>query len=192
MLDYKFEQPTEQQMLSFLMVFASTGLPTEASSKASIPIKAVQYLLKTNPSFAASYAEAYLIYRDSIVREVHRRGVVGYEEPIIYKGEIMTRFDPATATEVPMTVRKYDSALLQMEAKRVEPGYLPAQIDPNQPNRVHIPGLHIPGLVEDSTGSKLVLQFVESKLEPEAVQVEDIEVAVDENSNEDVLGEDFS
>lgn len=188
------DTPSDEQILTFLMHFAATGLPSRAAAAARMSFKTVRKLLKTNPSFFESYAEAYVIYRDSIVEEVHRRGVKGYDEVIVYKGEIKTRFVPETGEEVPLTVKKYDSALLQMEAKRVEPGYMPAQIDPNQPNRVHIPGLHIPGVKEDPEGDRLVLEFTNSTTEIlegdlEAVKKEELPI---ETSDKELLDEDFS
>ena len=69
---------------------------------------------KNNPEFAEMMAEAQMEYRDKIAAEVYRRAVEGWDVPIV-GGQFK---DQVVAHE-----RKFSDRLLEMEAKRVDPGY---------------------------------------------------------------------
>jgi hypothetical protein len=87
---------------------------------------------ETDPEFAKAWDAAMEAGIDRAEKEAFRRGVVGYEEPVIDKGHLMyvtkrvVREDGEVAFElvldehdqpVPLTVRKHSDALLNLVLK---------------------------------------------------------------------------
>jgi hypothetical protein len=64
-----------------------------------------------NPAFAATWDEAMERARGAVEAEVVRRGIEGWLEPVYQRGERVGE------------VRKYDSRLLELHAKRLVPEY---------------------------------------------------------------------
>lgn len=90
------------------------GRVTHAARAAGISPLTVRNMEKNNPEFAEMMAEAQMEYRDKIAAEVYRRAVEGWDVPIV-GGQFK---DQVVAHE-----RKFSDRLLEMEAKRVDPGY---------------------------------------------------------------------
>ena len=114
---------TEEQKYRYIIELAQTGLRSLSAKAIAVGSVAVVNNRKLDPDFDAAVEEAMAQYRDLLEREVHRRGVEGWEEPVFNKGMLAMRFDKATNTHVPLTIRKYDSNLLSLHARRHIPQY---------------------------------------------------------------------
>lgn len=68
-------------------------------------------------TFGALCDEALAIYDDMVESEVHRRAVEGYDEPVVYKGMVMSEIDDETGKHKPVTVKKYSDRLLEILIK---------------------------------------------------------------------------
>ncbi len=117
----------------FLKAFAYSGNVKLAAAKAGVG-RATPYAERDRDSeFAASWEDAVEEALDTLEAEVFRRGVVGYEEPVFYKGSHVA------------DITKYDSSLLlaQLNAHGKKRGYtrdsrvqLSGQIDQKHTVRV--------------------------------------------------------
>jgi len=67
--------------------------------------------------------EAMKIFADAVEAEVVRRAVEGYDEPIIYKGQIMSELDEESGKYKPITVKKFSDRLLEVLLKGQKPKY---------------------------------------------------------------------
>lgn len=67
--------------------------------------------------------EAMRIFADAVEAEVVRRAVEGYDEPIVYKGMIMSELDEDSGKYKPITVKKYSDRLLEVLLKGQKPKY---------------------------------------------------------------------
>jgi hypothetical protein len=80
----------------FLIEFRIRANVTDACRAASVDRSTVYQRLGGDPDFAAQFAEAGEISADGVEREIYRRAVEGWEEPVFYQGEqvaTMTRYD---------------------------------------------------------------------------------------------------
>lgn len=157
---------TLEQQLEFVELFAQTSRPVETARKLGLSVSDIRHDLTHCPSFRNAYQESLLSYRDRIVKEVYRRGVEGWEEPVFYRGEPVMRFDEETGKVVPVTIRKYDSSLLQMEAKRVEPGYRNQIGDVGQSGGNYMPDQLASVAEDDSDDDTVKVVFVKAGEKP--------------------------
>lgn len=97
----------------FLTVYAETGRLTYAAECCMICGMTAREHLKNDPAFAAAFDEAKLMYGDRLQQEIHRRGVEGWEEPVINFRE----------NKIVDTIRKFSDRLLELNAKRFVPEY---------------------------------------------------------------------
>lgn len=74
-------------------------------------------------TFAELCQEASNMFADKVEAEVVRRAVEGYDEPIVYKGQIMSEFDEETGKFKPITVKKFSDRLLEVLIKGQKPKY---------------------------------------------------------------------
>lgn len=65
---------------------AASGLKTEACRVIGVSIWTVNEHLKNDADFKQGFEDAMYTYRESLVKEIHRRGVDGVVEPVFYKG----------------------------------------------------------------------------------------------------------
>lgn len=63
------------------------------------------------------------VHSDAVESEAVRRAVEGYDEPIVYKGQLMTEIDEETGKHKPVTIRKYSDRLLEVLLKGKKPKY---------------------------------------------------------------------
>jgi hypothetical protein len=98
----------------FCEEFAKHGRKKQSADVAGVSIATIQRYLSADPIFKDMFAEAQATYRDHVAEEVYRRGVTGIEKPIIggqFRDEIICY------------EKVYSDRLLELEAKRVDPGY---------------------------------------------------------------------
>lgn len=103
------DDPERQE--KFLAALATTGLKYKSAAAVGVAYQTVQNLRKNSIEFAEAMLEAQGQYADSISKEVYRRGVTGWEEPVYYKGEVVG------------DILKFDGKLLELEAKAARPDY---------------------------------------------------------------------
>ena len=104
---------SEEAKAKFLEVYAETGRLTYAAECALVCGQTVRRHLKSDPEFAAAFEEAKQMYGDKIQKEIERRAMEGWDEPII-------NFRDNTIVD---TVRKYSDRLLELASKRYIPEY---------------------------------------------------------------------
>lgn len=82
-----------------------------------IPLDGEEY------TFAALCMQAESMFADSVEQEVVRRARDGYEEPIVYKGQVMTQINEETGKHEIVTIRKFSDRLLEVLLKGQKPKY---------------------------------------------------------------------
>lgn len=98
----------------FLEVFAETGRITHAAAAAGVTAATVRRHFKKDQAFMEASEEAKGDYRDTIMEAVYMHAVEGVEEDVLggqFKDRVVT------------TKRVWDTRLLAIEAKRVNPEY---------------------------------------------------------------------
>lgn len=94
----------------FLEHYREHGLLTAAAELAGVPQRSVARW-QQQPAFAAAFAEAQAVYRDAIRREIKRRAMEGWDEPVYQRGALVGH------------VRKYSDGLLTQMAKTLLPEF---------------------------------------------------------------------
>ena len=98
----------------FCEEYAKHGRKKQAADVAGVSIHTVNRYLSADLVFKDMFSEAMATYRDHIAEEVYRRAVIGVDKMVLggqFKDEILGY------------EKVYSDRLLEMEAKRVEPGY---------------------------------------------------------------------
>lgn len=107
---------------AFLDALANTGVVAEACRLVGVSRSAVTGRCKTDADFAAAFDDAMEQALDLAEQELWKRAVHGYDEPVIYKGqisrEVRMEHDELTDEMVPVrgkmvTVRKKSDDLLK-------------------------------------------------------------------------------
>jgi hypothetical protein len=102
----------EQAKVRYLEVLSKTGRTGQACTAVDICYQTLANHRKADPVFAAAEEQALEHYRDYIMGKVEEFATVGFKEPVYNKdGDHIG------------DKRVIFPALLQMEAKRVQPGY---------------------------------------------------------------------
>ena len=96
---------------AFLVAYAETGIITSAAAAANVSRQCVYEWQERDETFSLRFHEAEAIANDMLRAEIHRRGVVGWDEPVYQLAKFAG------------TVRKYSDTLLIFEAKRRMPEY---------------------------------------------------------------------
>jgi len=102
---------TEKVREDFLTYLAATGMHAHAAVYAGVVPKTIIEHRHADPEFDDRVLAAESWYRETIQSEVRRRAT-GYKKPLSYQGKLTGD-----------TVEEYDSKMLELEARRVEPGY---------------------------------------------------------------------
>lgn len=71
----------------YLDVLARSGLVSHAAASVGVSPEQVRSFRHANPEFAAAVQRALDFYRDTLVREVHRRAHDGVEDTIYFQGQ---------------------------------------------------------------------------------------------------------
>jgi hypothetical protein len=98
---------TRERQERFLEALSETGSVTKAAAAAATSRTRAYELRKTDPAFAAAWAEAEDVAVGRLEDEARRRAVEGVQEPIVSGGS-MVRDD----TGQPIFVRRYSDRLL--------------------------------------------------------------------------------
>ena len=112
----------KKRQRAFLSAYSRTASVTRAAEAAKISRLLHYYWIKTDEKYAVAFRQAEDLAADFIETEAIRRACHGYEEPVIYKGQLMGQWvdpdgqpcdaDEPDAKYVPLTVRKYSDKLL--------------------------------------------------------------------------------
>lgn len=129
---------------------------TAASQKAGISRFFAYKRREQSPTFATAWEECYKEGIECWAAECARRGLEGYEEPVVYQGKI------AMQDGKPVTVRKFSDNLAMFMLKQRDPSYrehFTVSGDPDNP-------LHTVVLVGTERNLKAQLVEGESKRLP--------------------------
>lgn len=101
----KFGDAAKQK---FIEIYRNTGRWNYSAEAAGVSGQTVKEHMKSDEEFRLAVEEAKALYADSIEKEIQRRGVEGWEEPVFnYKdGSVLG------------VVRKFSDRMLEMLAKR--------------------------------------------------------------------------
>lgn len=143
---------TSEARVLFLEELALTGRKVHSAAYAGVCRQTVADHAEADPEFASAIEEALERYREQVRAEVRRRAIEGWLEPVFGKdgqhwmylydsnGELVMedrevdergpdgaptgkRITKRVPKMVPAFVRKYSDRMLELEAKRVDPGY---------------------------------------------------------------------
>lgn len=116
---------------AFLAVFAECGIIKKAARAARRSRRQVNRLLVASPLFAELFELAKEDAADTLIDEAIRRGRDGYDEPVIYQGELcgvwvdeygdMSPESQPGYTFRPLTVRKFSDTLLIKTVQWLKP-----------------------------------------------------------------------
>jgi hypothetical protein len=130
----------EARKRAFLDALAIAGVVTSACESAGVARKTAYHWRDVDPAFAEEWDEALATATDRLEAEAHRRAVLGNEEPVFHRGQLVFKRDPDTGEvlrdsngdPIPMTVSKRSDRLLEvmLSAKKVE--YSRKTVDVNQ------------------------------------------------------------
>lgn len=116
----KREELNAERLEAFLDHLQRTGLVRRSLLAAGLDPRQYEATRRRDPAFAAEVDLALDLYAESVQATVAERGKDGWMEPVFYQGVEVAQ------------VRKYSDKLLEMEAKRVCPGYRDrVQVDAN-------------------------------------------------------------
>jgi hypothetical protein len=115
--------PLSAKMTAFLAVIEVIPMVTRAANAARIHRSSHYEMMKSNPAYAEAFQMALQIGLDTISDLAVDRAVLGWEEPVVYRGRIATRKDPDTGALIPLTLRQYDNHLLMFLLKHRDPAY---------------------------------------------------------------------
>ncbi len=109
--DLKKHRKVAKQRAFLNYYMEEVGDVARACKLAKIDTQLHYWWLKTDEAYASAFETAKLQTMDSVEAEIIRRGVKGYEKPIIYKGQITGK------------VTEFSDNLLMFRAKRLDPAY---------------------------------------------------------------------
>lgn len=90
----------------FLAEYAKFGLLGQAARAADVSPETIRKYRRDIPEFAEMFDQALADFRESLEKEVHRRAVEGWDEPVYQKGELCG------------TIRRHSDRMLELLAKR--------------------------------------------------------------------------
>lgn len=112
----------EARRRAFLNALAIAGVVTSACEATGINRKTAYHWRDVDPAFAEEWDEALATATDRLEAEAHRRAVLGNEEPVFHRGQLVLKRDPDTGEvlkdsngdPIPMTVSKRSDRLLEI------------------------------------------------------------------------------
>ena len=106
---------TQEKKQQFLDAFAINGTVTKSVFPLGLTHSAVYWQLDNDPEFKEAFhkakAEAEKIELEALEAEIKRRGLEGYDHPVIHQGKITASY------------KKFSDNLLMFRTKRVDPAY---------------------------------------------------------------------
>ncbi len=109
--DLKKHRKVAKQRAFLNYYMEEVGDVAEAARRAKVDKSLHYWWLKTDEAYAGAFDTAKMQTMDTIDSEIVRRGVKGYEEDIVYKGEVTGK------------VKRFSDNLLMFRAKRLDPAY---------------------------------------------------------------------
>lgn len=131
----------EARRRAFLGSLAISGVVTSACEATGIARKTAYHWRDHDPAFAEEWDEALATATDRLEAEAHRRAVLGNEEPVFHRGQLVLKRDPDTGEvlkdsngdPIPMTVSKRSDRLLEIMLAAKKPNeYGRRSVDLNQ------------------------------------------------------------
>lgn len=120
---------------AYLKYLASTGTGCKAAAEAGVAVQTIYNWRAKDHEFDEACNQANRDYCNVLRAEIHRRGVIGYEEPVFYQGVQVGN------------VRKFSDRMLELQAKAKMHEYRDRQqIDMNVSGGV----VAVPGIAKDS------------------------------------------
>ena len=111
------------KMTAFLAAIQVLPMVTRAARAAGIHRGSHYRKLKSSAAYANAFEYSLMIGCDNISDLAVERAMIGWEEPIVYRGSIAMRKDPDTGELIPLTVRKFDNRLLAFLLERRHPAH---------------------------------------------------------------------
>jgi hypothetical protein len=116
---------------AFVSALKAHGVITIAADAVGIPRATINNWRTKDPEFAEACEDAYQQAVDVAEMELRRRGVEGWEEPILYRGEPIWQRDPVTGELVldndfnpmPFTIPRKSDRLLEVYTRSHRPIY---------------------------------------------------------------------
>lgn len=109
-----------------LETFAKIGNIARSAQAAGVTRTMHYHWISADEKYAEGYKESLATFKDYLDFECSRRGVFGYDEPVVYQGQISVHrddkgepiIDPQTNRPTPVTVRKFSDTLLIVKMKQ--------------------------------------------------------------------------
>ena len=95
---------------AFLAAFCQTGLIVKSSEQAGIHWTSHYHWLKHDPKYVEAFDAAREVAADRFEEEIYRRGFVGYDKPVTYRGKITDHY------------KEYSDVLAIFALKGLRPG----------------------------------------------------------------------
>ena len=118
----------------FLAAYAKHGIVGVAASEAGVPLGTLNFwIMNDTQSFKSRKDSAGQVALGVLEAEVHRRGVIGVERPLVHHGRRTGDY-----------ITEYSDNLLMFRAKRLDPAYKDNyQPAPSLPNTVTQVNIHL-------------------------------------------------
>jgi hypothetical protein len=104
---------TLAQLNTFLDELEKTGLWELSARRAGMNARSMRKITKMDSDFATMCDDALENYKDTVIRELHERAVVGWDEPV---------FSHKLGVQIG-TIRRKDGKLLELLAKKLDPSF---------------------------------------------------------------------
>jgi hypothetical protein len=112
---------TDNRQQRFLEVYATCGNIAVAARQAQVD-RTRHYAWLEDPEYRRKFEDAREDACDLMVAEARRRAMDGWEEPVVFQGRLQYQRDAkGKLTDIPLTIRKYDSTLLMFLIKGMRP-----------------------------------------------------------------------
>ena len=135
---------TKEQQRQFLSHFEIHGIMGRAARECGFQPHVIKRWLETDEDFAKLYADSKEMADDDMRHKMWERGMHGWEEPVVYQGQIQMRpvtdengapvqvdlpnGQKATVME-PVTITKFDNKLLSKEIEARKPEIYKKRVD---------------------------------------------------------------
>ena len=130
----------EARKRTFLTALAIAGVVTSACETTGVSRKTAYTWRDGDPAFADEWDDALATATDRLETEAHRRAVLGVEEPVFHRGQLVFKRDEkgeivrdSNGDPIPMTVSKRSDRLLEILLAAKKPTeFGRRQLDVNQ------------------------------------------------------------
>jgi len=106
---------------AFLEAYRKIGTVAAAARVAGVDRRTHARWIKADPRYAAAFEESHEDFIELLEQEARRRGIVGWDEPVVYQGAYCYETDATTGQRRQVMVRKFDSMLLQAQLNMLRP-----------------------------------------------------------------------